>query len=82
MNQPFGISIDCSYRLICSRNILKIKGTYDVSDYDNEAIVIKCSGDVICIQGVNLNINSLNADEISVGGMIKDISFNYKEDFS
>ena len=68
--------IDFKYKLLYYGNTLCIKGKYDITGYDDNTVILKCDGDVVCITGENICISSLDADEIYLRGKISDISFS------
>ena len=70
------LTYEYPYRLIYSKNMLKIKGSCEITDYESDTIIIRCSGDTVCIRGIDLCITMLDCDEISLSGKITDISFN------
>ncbi len=81
MNPDLNSIVDYRYKLIFCNDELRIKGDYEITDYENDVVILKCAGDNICIRGIELNINLLSADEICISGKLADISFKYKEAF-
>jgi len=73
---------DYRYKLIFCNDELRVKGDYEITDYENDTVKLKCDGSNICIRGIELNIILLNADEICISGKLADISFNYMEEFA
>lgn len=67
--------IDMKYKIIYQNDHVVIKGNYIVASYDENLIIIKSGGDNICINGEDIVISSLSADEIYISGSINSISF-------
>ena len=76
MNGSSGPFADYKYRLIYYSSALVIKGIYDIKSYDDNIVVLKCGGDHITVNGINLEINSMDADEIHISGKISEIVFS------
>lgn len=68
--------VDFKYKLLYYGNTLCIKGKYDITGYDDNTVILKCNGDLVCIRGVNIAITSMDIDEIYIRGIISDISFS------
>ncbi len=68
--------ISFKYKLLYYGNTLCIKGKYDITGYDDNTVILKCSGDLVCITGSGIAISSLDTDEIYIRGKISDISFS------
>ncbi len=68
--------LDFEYKLIYYGNTLCIKGKYDITEYDDNTVILKCAGDLVCLKGDSISISSLDSDEIYISGKISDISFS------
>ncbi|MBR3932463.1 MAG: YabP/YqfC family sporulation protein [Clostridia bacterium] len=68
--------IDYKYRMIYYGKTLVIKGQYDIKNYDDNIIILKCENDIITLKGAYLKIDSLDVNEIYISGKITDILFS------
>jgi len=81
LKPDFNSVIDYKYKIIICNDTLRIKGEFEITEYENDVVVLRCGGDNICIRGIEISINLLNCDEICISGKLAGISFNYREDF-
>lgn len=68
--------IDYKYRMVYYGKTLVIKGQYDIKNYDDNIIILKCENDIITLKGAYLKIDSLDVNEIYISGKITDILFS------
>ena len=68
--------IDYKYRIIYYGKTFVIKGQYDIKNYDDNIVILKCENDLVTLKGKNLEINSLDVNEIHISGKITDILFS------
>ncbi|MBO5369076.1 MAG: YabP/YqfC family sporulation protein [Clostridia bacterium] len=63
------------YKLIYTGRLLMLKGSAEISSYDENTLIIKCGKENIIVTGYDLVITMMNADELTVCGNIASISF-------
>lgn len=71
--RPF---IDYKYRLIYYGSTIVVKGIYDIKSYDDNVIMLKCAQDIISVNGKNLEIKSMDVNEIHIKGKVLEIVFS------
>lgn len=67
---------DVKYKLIYTDESVCVRGGYSISAYDDNMIVIKCSGDTVSVEGDGLAVTYMSSDEIYISGTIINISFS------
>ena len=65
-----------SYKLIMYGDKICIKGKYDITSYSEDAVMLRCGNNILCIKGGNIVISSLDVNQIYISGKISDISFS------
>ena len=67
--------LDAKYRIIMKKESLCVKGNYRIASYDENMIILNCSGDSVCVCGDGIVIASLSSEDIYINGNIESVSF-------